>query len=62
MYVDTYIYIIEVDYDTYLHQVVSDPVQDRVVPDDVRLDGMHHYSRCVAKIAKCKTNRGSKTK
>ena len=41
----------------------SDPAQDRVVPDEVRLDGMHHYSRCVAKIAKrCKTNCGSGTK
>ena len=41
----------------------SDPKQERDVPDDVRLDGLHHYSRCVAKKAKrCKTNCGSRTK
>ena len=41
----------------------SDPKQEKSVPDDVRLDGMHHYSRCLAKIAKrCKTNCGSWTK
>ena len=47
----------------FLPPTCSDPAQERVVPDDVRLDGMHHYSRCVAKIAKrCKTNCGSRMK
>ncbi len=41
----------------------KDPLSARIVFDDVRLDGMNHYSTCVAKIAKrCKQNCGSKTK
>ena len=35
-----------------LPQSTCNPLQDKVVPDDVRLDGMHHYSRCVAKLLK----------
>ena len=35
----------------------SDPKYEKSVPDVMRLDVMHHYSRCLAKIAKrYKTN------
>ena len=41
----------------------SDPKQEKSVSNDVRLDGMHHYSRCLAKITEiCKTNCESRTK